>query len=65
MGRRKSEGKAWMGMSIGAFHSPGGGGDVRACELQGSCDVPGSEKLGSQIVGSCLLDIGAFPFICH
>lgn len=40
-------------------------GDVRACELQGSCDVPGSEKLGSQIVGSCLLDIGAFPFICH
>lgn len=40
-------------------------GDVRACESQGSYNMSGSEKLGSQTVGTCLLDIGEFPFICH
>lgn len=41
----------------------GRGGGVRACEPQGSYDVPGSEQLGSQLVGLRLLDIGASPFV--
>lgn len=39
-------------------------GEVRASDTD-SGDMCGSEKLSSQIVGTCLLAIGPSPFICY